>query len=201
MHSKSGLGRWSGRIFAGAALALPLVFSACGGGSITEPRDRFEDLNTAEEVLSAALGALNSVSSYRSERQSAATSQADGREIGSAIWSLIWSAPDAINLSIQAVDEGEERDFRLVAAEDRVFAKQSTTGDVWKEYEPQSGQEGPEVRGILSMIATFSPTPDFVPEMDEADLVGKEFIDGLGVCHVMGTKSVKQKIWATYVLM
>ena len=134
------------------------------------------------------------MSSYRSERQSAVKSQAEGREIGSAVWSLIWSAPDAINLSIRAIEEGEEQDFRLIAAEDRVFAKQSTTGDVWKEYGPQSDQLDPEARGILSMVATYSASPEFVPAMDEADLVGREFIDGLGVYYVAGTKSVKQKI-------
>lgn len=180
---------------AGAALVITLFLSACGGGLSEESTGRSDDLPSADRVLAAARDAVSSVESYRSERRTVVKYQGDGREVAMGKIMLTWSAPDRIYLRSQGTQEGDgEGEFELIATDGRVFAKQSTTGNVWKEYEADPNGDNREVTGVLASARRFSAAPDFVPTMDEAELVGTEVVDGLSVYHVRGARSFKQEI-------
>ena len=181
--------------FVCASLVLTLFLSACGGESFSELSDQSGNLTSADEVLTASREALRSVISYRSEKHMVGKTQPERRNIATSIFKLIWSAPDSINLRVEGTQEGEEEQgFEIIAVDGRVFARQSTTGNIWAEYETDPNPDDREARGMLSTARRFSAAPDFVPTMDEAELLGKEFIDGLSVYHIRGTRSVKQEL-------
>ena len=109
--------------------------------------------------------------------------------------SLTWSTPAHLHLRSGGTEEGgEEQAFELIATDSRVFAKESKTGNIWEEYETDPNPEDRQVGGGLALVRRFSTAPDFVPDMDEAELVGKEVIDGLSVYHVIGARSVQQEL-------
>ncbi len=177
-----------------AALVLALFLSGCGGGSSAELSAQSGKLTSADEVLAAAREALSLVISYRSDRHMVVKSQADGRGLVMGNISLTWSTSDRIHLRSRGTEEGEEEQaFELIATDGRVFARESKTGNIWTEYETDPNPDNREVGGVLAAVRRFSAAPDFVPDMDEAELVGEEVIDGFSVYHVIGATSVKQE--------
>ena len=174
-----------------AVLVLTLFLLACDAS----PTDRSGNFISADEVLAAAREAVGAVTSYRSKQRIVGDRQADGRNIATGTLELIWSAPDNIDFRSEGIEEGgEQEEFRLISTDGRVFARQSTTGNVWEEYDKHANPENREARGILSVVRRFSAAPELIPAMDQAELVGTTIIDGLSVYQVEGTISVIQEI-------
>ena len=116
-------------------LALAMFLTACASGSAEESPDPPADLTSADEVLAAAREAVSSVVSYRLERRIGGNS-AEAPDAFNGTISLTWSAPDNINLRMEGTQGGEEgQEFEIIAIDGRVFARQSTTGNIWAEYE------------------------------------------------------------------
>jgi len=149
---------------------------------------------SADEVLTAAREAVGLVISYRLEKHTVTMTQLERRNIYTGTISLTWSAPESFRLQVKGTEEGEEQEFELIAVDGRVFARQSTTGNIWAEFESDPNPDDREAMEIASTVKEFSAAPDFVPTMDEAELVGKEFIDGLSVYHIKGATSIKQAL-------
>ena len=166
-----------------------LFLSACGGAS----PDRSGNLTSADEVLTAAREAVNSVISYRLESSQIAKafSGADSQSMSVEV-TLRWSAPDRFHFRAEGFNnEGKAGQVEYIGADGRVFSKESNTGDVWTDvFSDEQSAKGALARAE-SYYNTFSKAKDFVPAMDETELVGKEVIDGLTVYHIKGTSSIR----------
>lgn len=149
---------------------------------------------SADEVLTAAREAVRLVISYRLEKHTVTKTQLESRNIYTGTISLTWSAPDSFSLRVKGTEEEEEQELELIGVDGRIFARQSTTGNIWAEFETDPNPDDKVAMEIVSMAKEFSAAPDFVPTMDEAELVGKEFIDGLSVYHIKGATRDKQAL-------
>ncbi|PKB70481.1 MAG: hypothetical protein BZY87_10150 [SAR202 cluster bacterium Io17-Chloro-G6] len=183
-----------GRIFAFTALVIALALAACGGGSSQVSPGGSGNLTSVDEVLAAARDSLSSVNSYRMETVMVAKNDVDGREISAGNINLTWSIPDRVQMIIVGADEGDEAEREeYISTDGRVMARRSAAGNFWVEYDRNGSPDDREARGILALVERFSAGPNFVPEMDEAELVGKIEIEGLTVYHVKGASTFRSE--------
>lgn len=189
VRAKFGHEPTPGRFFALAAFVLALVLAACGGGSSQVSPG---NLNSAGEVLAESRDALSSVNSYRLETVMVTKNQDDDRQMMTGSINLTWSAPDRLHAVIEGVEEGEEAQrYEYISTDGRIMARQSATGNFWVEYDKNPDPDDMEARGILAAVEGFSSTPNFLPDMDDAELVGITDIDGLSFYHIKGSSSVR----------
>ena len=188
IRSKSSRKPGLNRTLACTALVLALFLSACGGGS----PDRSGNLTSADEVLAAAREAFSLVTSYRSETHIVTKQQTGEGVTSSGTMTLAWSAPDRIHVTTEGSEEGEEAQrSEFIFADGRVMVRHSTSGNIWADFPADPNADDGAPRGILALMEMYSDASRFLPDMDEAELVGKTVIDGLSVYHIKGRSNVR----------